>query len=337
MALHALCAEKPCPEDEDEKSCHDPARLFAALPEYSTPATPVTDNASVEPAVWNKVKADLTTCSLPYSQALDVSRTYLRHLGNCRYEEMRTFRKCITAFVLDPTNEPTGFESWLWRYPVRIDTAIEYLGITPEEYADIFGGVAAPPCVPRENGNGNGANDVPAPPTVAEAAAENRVSVPAFLALTCLTYCEFYELWQSGFIDFNNGADEDGGEFPQCEPCCLDELWLEFSEEEQVLAQLLVFVRLWRKLRESCCFCYTFAQLRDICDVLGLYSGGTLNPDFIRQLAAFQILRDDFELELVDDDDPPGATAVDDDRTHLLALWVGDSATKWELGRRPAA
>ena len=340
LAGHVLCVEKPCPDDEDDKSCHEPARLFAALPEYSTPATPVAANVAVEPAVWDNVKADLSSCLLPYSQALDVSRTYLRQLGSCRYEEMRTFRKCITEFVLDPANEPAGFESWLWRYPVRIDTAIEYLGITPEEYTGIFGGAQAPPCAGGANGNGNGGDgngnggdgNGNGPPALAEvaAAAEGRLSVPVFLELTCLTYCEFYELWQSGFVEFGNGADEDGGEFPQCESCCLDELWLEFPEEEQVLPQLLVFVRLWRKLRESCCFCYTFAQLRDICDVLGLYAGATLNPDFIRELAAFQLLRDDFGLELVDDDDPPGPTDVDADRTHLLALWVGSGAAKWE-------
>ena len=130
---------------------------------------------------------------------------------------------------------------------------------------------------------------------------------------------------------FGNGADERGGAFPACEPCCLDDLWLVFPEEqqEQDLAKLLVFVRLWRKLRESCCFCYSFAQLRDICDVLQLYKGGALNPDFIRQLAAFQMLRDHFAMELAD----PGAAippaAIDADRTQLLALWVGASAAEW--------
>ncbi len=103
---------------------------------------------AVEPAVFNKLKADFSSCRLPYSQALDVSRTYLRHLGSCRYEEMRTFRKCIREFVLDPADDPAGFQSWLWRYPVRIDIAIEYLGITPEEYATLFQGAAAPPCSP---------------------------------------------------------------------------------------------------------------------------------------------------------------------------------------------
>ena len=150
LAGHVLCAEEPCPDDDKAVRCHDPVRLFAALPEYSTPATPVAASAAVEPAAFNKVKADFSSCLLPYSQALDISRTYLRHLGSCRFEEMRTFRKCITEFVLDPVHEPAGFQDWLWRYPVRIDIAIEYLGITSEEYRVVFNGAAAPPCAAPE-------------------------------------------------------------------------------------------------------------------------------------------------------------------------------------------
>ena len=63
----------------------------------------------------------------------------------CRFEELRTFRKCITEFALDPETPPTGFESFLWRYPVRIEIAIEYLGITPEEYTALFQGTPRNP------------------------------------------------------------------------------------------------------------------------------------------------------------------------------------------------
>ena len=43
----------------------------------------------------------------------------------------------------------------------------------------------------------------------------------------------------------------------------------ERSARRQVCGKLAVFIRLWRKLKESCCFCYSFAQLRDICNVPG--------------------------------------------------------------------
>ena len=260
---------------------------------------------------------------------------------------MRTFRKCITEFVLDPVHEPAGFQDWLWRYPVRIDIAIEYLGITSEEYRVVFNGAAAPPCAapeqtdddtrpaPGQPATSDAAPDQPG--TAAEgalspqvpAASQGTIGLPAFLAETCLSYCEFYELWQSGFVAFRNGADQRDGAFPQCEPCCLDDLWLLFPEEqqEQDVAKLRVFIRLWRKLRDSCCFCYSFAQLRDICYVLQLYTGGALNPDFVRQLAAFQMLRDDFGMDLAD--------PADTDRRRRRSTPTARSC--WRCGLGPTA
>ena len=365
LAGHLLCRDEPCPPDECAPFCHKPARIFGALPEYSTPATPVAVNGSVEPAVFNILKKDFSACHLPYSQALDVSRTYLRHFGSCRVEEMRTFRKCITEFVLDPAKEPPEFQDHLWRFPVRIDIATEYLGITPEEYAALFHGTEAPLCGPRAEPppdpnqpdparpDPNNPNPNPNPLVVrdqnlgppvwahygfAERGGNDNwfdvvTSVPEFLARTCLSYCEFHELWKSGFVKFANRGRQDGV-FPKCEPCCFDDMVLQFPEQQRgragALMQLIVFIRLWRKLNESRCFCYSFAQLRDICNVLHLFDGsGAINPEFIRQLAAFQMLRDQFCLDLFDKSEKPAATAVDAERTHLLALWAGPTATKW--------
>lgn len=343
LAGHVLCQREPCPDDA-KPGCHDPARLFAALPEYSTPAVAVAADSAVEPLVWNTLKSDFSSCRLPYSQALDVSRSYLRHFGSCRFEEMRTFRKCITEFVLDPVNEPQGFADFLWRYPVRIDIAREYLGITPEEYALLFAGAAGPPCVMLVDRDAPAlpaaiANGGPwqlfgfASPGDGDSWINTVVQLPEFLARTCLTYCEFCELWQSGFVPFLSSDERANGELPQCEPCCLDAISLRFPDEDrspaESLVQLAVFIRLWRKLKESCCLCLSFAELRDVCDVLKLFSGSAPNPDFVRQLAAFQILREEFHLELCDPHDRPATTAVDADRTQILALWVGPAAKKW--------
>ena len=341
LAGHVLCQHEPCP-DGAKSDCHDPARLFAALPEYSTPAVPVAANTTVEPLIWNTLKSDFSACRLPYSQALDVSRSYLRRFGSCRFEEMRTFRKCITEFVLNPTNEPQGFADYLWRYPVRIDIAREYLGITPEEYALLFAGTPAPLCVKPADPNS------PAQPAALATGAPWQLygfasagdnnswittasKLPEFLARTCLGYCEFYELWQSGFVRFAAGAGA-AVAFPQCEPCCLDALSLNFPNDqtpEQSLARLAVFIRLWRKLKESCCLCLSFAELRDVCDVLQLFNGNAPNGEFVRQLAAFEMLREQFQLGLHDPRDPPVQGAVDADRTQILALWVGPTAKKW--------
>jgi hypothetical protein len=345
--------EKHHHHKHDEPPCHDPATLFGAVPEYSTPAPPSTPNAAVEPAAFNALKHDFSSCCLPYSQALDVVRVYLRHFCTTRYETMRAFRRCITEFVLDPENEPTGFQTHLWRFPVRIDIALEYLCITPEEYTHVFRGHWPEPC--------GGSSTTPVPGTPAGASlphpASSNVDLPAhslygfasttaanrawtdvvvrlseFLRRTCLSYCEFFELWKSGFIEFRNGADKRHGEFPECEPCCLEDLWIEFPgvrREEQGLYELAIFIRLWRKLRGACGPGYSFVELADICTVLKLFDGGAINPDFIRQLAAFQMLREEFALKLTDHRTPSPPAATGADRTHILALWVGPAAAKW--------
>src|SRR5260370_30580391 len=91
-----------------------------------------------------------------------------------------------------------------------------------------------------------------------------------------------------------------------------------------VLLPLLVFIRLWHKLREACGAHYSFQQLYDICFSLKLFDSGQINPEFIRQLAAFQMLRDHFGLPLLDSGDTTAGT-IGPDRTHLLALWAGPS------------
>lgn len=332
LAGYKLCTDECCGrENDDEKdACHKPAVLFDALPEYSTPATPVPANSAVEPAVWDTLKADFSTCCLPYDQPLDVSRTYLDHFRTCRYEAMRTFRRCITEFVLDPVHQPAQFQTHLWRYPVRIDIAIEYLGISRQEYTTLFEGVWPYPCARRDDVRQPHENLQPW--QLYGFASEHVghtlwtgivVRLPEFLKRTCLTYCEFIELWKCGPVKFRNGDDRKGL-FPDCEPCCLEKLWLEFPEEHMVagLWELEIFIRLWRKLKRVCGADYTFCQLADICAVLHFP-----NPDFIRQLAAFQMLRDQFRLKLSDGKTGPAATGAD--RTWLLSLWVGPAAKHW--------
>ena len=338
-----LCCDEPCEAEEHHKDCHNPDEIFSALPEHSSPATRTSANGQIDPSVYDTLKADFSTCSLPYSQPLDVNRSYVQRLGSCRYEEMRTFRKCITEFVLDPVGEPLGFQSHLWRYPVRIELAVEYLGLTPEEYSLIFQGVSDKPCAPLTDG---AADSTTAPlgalepwrlygfadPGERSSWIEVVSSLTEFLDRTCLSYCDFIELWQSGFVAFSNRSDEKERGFPECKPCCLDGIAIEFPGERETWAATLgalgVFIRLWRILKRQCCEGYSFAQLRDICDVLHLLQGGALNPDFIRQLAALRMLCDHFGLPLSDNDDPPSPGSIDANRTALLALWVQPPTAK---------
>ena len=328
------CEARPCGCEEHHKKeekdkCHDPALIFGALPEYSTPATPVPadtavspplpGNLAVTPAVWEKLKSIFDCCCLPYNQALDVNRTYLDYFRSCRFEEMRTFRKCITELVLNPEEQPADFQSHLWRWPPRLDIAIEYLGISEEEYVTLFNGVMPGPCGPKER------RDLAAPPAAKAGLLdcfrldrrEPRICLPEFLRCACLTYCEFYELWKSGFVKFSNAGARDG-KFPECEPCCLDDLCLRFPEGKPIevwLEKLIIFVRLWKKLRHRCGAGYSFAELADICEVLELG-----DPQFIRRLAAFQLLRDQFRLPLTGREPPPFG---DGRRPHAPAGAVG--------------
>ncbi|MBS0423446.1 MAG: insecticidal toxin complex protein [Proteobacteria bacterium] len=329
LANHVLCP----PDTEESLTCHKPTKLFEALPEHSSPAIPV-----AQPSAYDKLKLDFSAPTLPYSQPLDIARTYLDHFGTCRFETMRTFRKEITEFALDPTLPAPVFQSHLWRYPVRIDIAIEYLQLNPEEYELLFTkdimDIPTPGHLVLYELYGF---DVPNPGGV------DWINIvlllPEFLKRTGLSYCELVELQKSECFKFivipteiRNREGEDGREFilPDCEPCCLEHYHIEFidpQDQKEALRKLAVFLRLWRKLQEVCGARYTFTQLCDICEVLQLFNGPAINPDFIRQLVAFQILRDQLCLKLTDGTTTPGAHGAD--RTHILALWVGLAATKW--------
>lgn len=332
------------PDPSPDAFLHDPTTLFEALPEHSTPAVPTKAQVA-----YDKLKADFSTCLLPYNQPLDVSRTYLRQLGTRRYAAMRRFRRDITEFVLDPSKETAEFQKHLWRYPVRMETAIEYLCITPEEYSTLFQNNIAMTAAPPPRRRARGAREVSQISiplfTMYGFEAENLndgegpiwtdvvVQLDEFFERTCLTYCEFIELWKSEFVKFRPQRIRDRGdetEFPDCEPCCLDKYRIEFIDPDdpaEALKRLMVFIRLWRKLQCVVNAHYTFTELRDICMVLQLFIGSNVNPDFIRQLAAFQIFRDDFQL-LLTDGTPLMINATGAERLHLLAFWV-PGASKW--------
>ncbi|HEY9892565.1 MAG TPA: neuraminidase-like domain-containing protein [Candidatus Sericytochromatia bacterium] len=311
---------------------HHPETLFEALPEHSTPAVP-----TAEQTAYDKLKNDFSSCLLPYSQPLDVSRTYLEQLGTSRFATMRRFRKEITEFVLDPNNEPAEFQSHLWRYPVRIETAIEYLKITPEEYTVLFqDNITIAPLRGRGSRAAAGKTQLYTVYGFASHGARNEtlwtdvvVHLSEFLERTCLTYCEFIELWKSELVKFGLKNNRQG--FPDCEPCCLDKYIIEFpdpKDTEEDLKRLAIFIRLWRKLQAVPNARYTFTELTDICNVLGLFDdAANVNPDFIRQLVAFEMFRDDFQLRLTDGTSPV-ANATGAERLHLLAFWVS-GATKW--------
>lgn len=322
---HTL-STNPAPADP-AAFAHDAMTIFAALPEHSTPATPV-----AEPGAYNALRFDASHPLLPYDQPLDLNRSYLRYLCTTRCETMRHFRRDITELAIAPDNEPVAFQRHLWRYPLRIEIAHECLGISPAEYAMLFtvdipleaeAGVARRPLWELYGFHASSIND--------RSWAQIVIRLPEFLRRTGLDYCAFLELWRAEFVRFTHRRDGETG-FPDCEPCDLDRYRITFldpAEPLDALRRLLVFIRLWHKLQALPNARYSFAELRDICEQFGLFrADGTINPDFIRQLAAFQQLRGHFRLALTDGA-PPVVGATGAERAQLLALWVGPAATHW--------
>ncbi|MGF6201732.1 neuraminidase-like domain-containing protein [Pseudomonas laurylsulfatiphila] len=318
--------------DADNDMGHVPNTLFAALPEYSTPATPVK-----KPGAYVKLAADFSSPLLPYSQPLDISRTYLCGMGTSRFATMRTFREEITEFAIDAKHEAVDFQKHLWRYPVRIELAIEYLRLSPAEYQTLYVDPIGPADLLKMYGFPSATiNGVDWKSIV--------VHVPEFLKRTGLDYCEFLELWASKFVQFerqpstprtaagrSKAAAPDAG-FPRCEPCCPEDLVIQFvmpQAPEDALRQLMVFIRLWRSLKCLPGAGYSFVDLRDICQVLDLFQGANVNPQFIRQLVAFQILRDDWRLALGTDLGAP-ANVTGSARTRLLGLWAAAPTASYD-------
>ncbi|MDR3735403.1 MAG: hypothetical protein P4L10_07690, partial [Acidobacteriaceae bacterium] len=305
----------------DKEDCHSPGELLETMPQYSSPAVP-----TAQPDAYKNLATDFSSCCLPYSQPLDISRTYQRLLCLCRADTMRAFRKEITEFVLAPDASPSNFQNYLWRYPVKIEIAIEYLGFSQQEAAALFGytGVTAKPIPPW------GLYGFASAEQNDKSWIQTLQQLSEFLERTCLTYCEFIELQAVSPVPIANGNSDVKG-FSDCEPCCLDGVELSFGtdqNQEAALAALALFIRVWRALKHRCDG-FSFAELADIWSVLGGLAGGVNNIEFLRQLAALEMLRDYFHMPLTDAKERPAPGDTGADRTNLLAFWVGPSAAKW--------
>ena len=258
----------------------DKDTVLTAIPEYSSPAVPVQ-----QPSIYETLASDFSSPNLPYSQNLDICRCYLCSLGTSRFETMRHFRKAITEFVLDPANETSDFQCYLWRYPVRLDVATEYLCISSQELSAF---TASP--------TRNDIIKVSAFSINLEDTSDQTITLPVFLQGTGLTYCEFLDLWKCGYVSFSPGEGQD---YPSCLPCCSKSWVIRFpgNDNATYLHKIELFIRLWRKLRDRCSMeVVSFSLLADICNVLNLFQGNNANLDFIRQLASLFMLHEIFSL-----------------------------------------
>lgn len=295
----------------------NPDQLLSAVPQHSSPYLP-----NPPAKAYDILKLDFSSPFLPYDQELDLNRTYMKFLRTSRFDVMRTFRSDITAFALDVSKEPADFRKTLWRYPVRPDIALEYLTISVIENQYLYTRRLDSSNIPGLYGYSSGD----------EGWLADLSSLDTFLQRTGSSYCEFYELWQTGFVSIQRYVPnlESAAEhavaatsFPSCEPCCLSSYRLSFAQGDQVVVSLwkiAVFIRLWRKVESH----YGVGKVSlkafaAICQVLGLFVNDDLNPDFIYQLSSFFMLCDRFCLPICIVDRKPSSSET---ASQVLSYYV---------------
>jgi hypothetical protein len=296
--------------------------LFRAKPGHSSPSVPVSS-----PQIYSTLSSDFSSPKLPYSQALDINRSYLQRVGLTRFDVMRTFRSAITEFPVAPVPDPEGFQSQLWRLPIRPDVAIEYLSISMDENRDLFTSALTYQQL----------MDMYAMSSSDEEWANDMLLLPIFLKRLGISYCEFKDLRKSGFIEIRRQGtrlqgEADANDFPACEPCCGENIILYFGTGEVSpttlsLAKLAVFVRLWRHIQGRYGKCFSMSLLATICNRLQLFLGdndgrAVLNPDFLRQLIALLMLKDFFDVPLKEED-----SSTAEKKVWLLDLWTTDTSS----------
>ncbi|KAI6777886.1 uncharacterized protein J7T54_000024 [Emericellopsis cladophorae] len=303
-----------------------PPELLAAIPEHSHPAIQV-----ARPGVYHRLESTFTSPALPFARHLDMTRSYLACVGTRRFDTMRRFRRDITEFALDPSRDPPEWQAHAWRFPVRIEIGLEYLGLSKQEYATLYTSDLDEEQVAGLYGL-----------SLSESSwTDTALKLHGFMRGLDLTYCDVLKLKASGYVDFtlvvddrsrlqassihptharadtNHGHGEsdftrDEGEREaaadtvgprDCPPCCLDIWRIRFpnvkarKNTETHLKQLAVFVRLWRTLNAGCRHKLSFRRLADICTVLQLFGDKEMiNPAFIRRLVALLMLADCFGL-----------------------------------------
>ncbi|KAJ0417374.1 hypothetical protein BJY00DRAFT_208386 [Aspergillus carlsbadensis] len=116
-----------------------PTTPLTALPEHSSPALEVSS-----PSAYDALRNSFDSPNLPYSQSLDVPRSYLKTIGTSRPEVMRIFRERTTEFPIPVPDDkrPVDLEKQRWRLPVDFKIALEYLGISQEEFDLLYSGHA---------------------------------------------------------------------------------------------------------------------------------------------------------------------------------------------------
>lgn len=242
-------------------------------------------------------------CGLPYHLNRDISEHYLQRLGCSRFDLSRTFSQSIHAFPFQPDSVPSEFRPHLYRLPVRHEQALEYLGISAEEYHLLYAGL------PNFN------------PVIGD---PNRPDLwtlfgfsdfadftdaifqwPVLLEKLCLDCCEFQELVEAEWIEMTVVDDNQNPVFSDCSDCDIDGYLVDFpgaTDEEKVvlLWKLFLLSRLYRQIQKKNTGCYTLAELTRLVSDMGWMSDDPANPEldphFLEQFVALDMLRTVFGI-----------------------------------------
>ena len=240
------------------------------------------------------------SCELPYHLNRDISESYLQRMGSNRFELSRKFSQNIHAFPFAPDVVPNKFRTHLYRLPVRHAQALEYLGISDEEYDLIYAVVP----------NFDPAGSVPPQPDFWSLLGfsdhatfeENIFQLPVLLKKLCWDCCEFDELLRTKWIDMIVTDQRQTHTFSGCQDCEIDNYLVGFPNEEATLSlwKLFLISRLHQQLKKEGIGCYSFADLTvlitDIHWIGNDLNNLEFNPHFLEQFVAMDMLHSVFGI-----------------------------------------
>ena len=321
--------------------------LFAALPEYSTPAVPVTANQSVEPAVYNNLKNDFCLQPAVFTGA-GRSPQLPALLGQLTLRDRCTFPQMHHRVCASARQSAVRFS---------LHAGAFRSGSRPHRISRHYAGrilLAVPGCArdsPRQSGTSEVLERSPTrhqPGTHAVTLASRGIPAgagrhhgEAGLRALRIPVPDLSELLRiSGVVARRAGAGaSDPGRqcvhvagFPNA-AVCLTDYRLPCPRggcRRAVAHRLAIFIRLWRKLRTIAEPLFSFTELSTSARPETVQQWNCGQPGVHPPACGVPDVAGSVWPAACDPATMPGATGAD--RSQLLALWVGSGAKRLELG-----
>lgn len=268
-------------------------------------------------------------CKLPYHQPLAISKAYLEALGTTRFDLARKFSQHIHGFPYDPGNVPVDYKSNLFRLPVNLALAREYLCVSPQEYSLYYEQSPFPVGGTSFFHELLGYDDV--------ADLSNYSILDEFLKKNCLECCDLDCWLQSGFSTLEvRDASGDLIEY-DCNDCNTSEYEIDVlggasgpvELELSKLWHITWLIRLSRQLEKAGISCYTCEDLVLIAEKLSWITydvdglSQTIDPYFLEQFVALDMLRAECGICFKFKDE-------DGEYVYLTDLLEGPSGANWD-------